>query len=56
MKLLHILVDGPATLPDRIAEALSSDHEIEVVDLSQEGISYDAVIDKIFSCDRVISW
>lgn len=56
MKLLHILVDVPGTLPGRIAEAQSADHDVEVVDLSQEAVSYDAVIDKIFSCDKVISW
>lgn len=56
MKLLHITVDGPADLPGRIVEAQSRDHEVEVIDLSQDGISYDAVIDAIFSCDKVISW
>ena len=56
MKLLHILVDGPGDLPGRIVEAQSKGHEVEVIDLSQEGISYDVVIDAIFSCDKVISW
>jgi hypothetical protein len=56
MKLLHILVDGPGDLPDRIVEAQSGEHEVEVIDLSRKGISYDAVIDRIFSCDKVVSW
>lgn len=56
MKLLHITVDGPADLPGRIVEAQSGDHEVEVIDLSREGISYEAVIDAIFSCDKVIAW
>ena len=56
MKLLHILIDGPEDLPGRIVEAQSEAHEVEVIDLSQEGISYDAVIDTISSCDKVISW
>ena len=56
MKLLHILTDGPAELPERIIEAQSGDNEIELVDLSQDSISYDAIIDSIFSCDKVISW
>lgn len=56
MKILHITVDGPADLPDGIVEAQSLGHEVVVIDLSQEGISYEAVIDEIFSCDRVISW
>ncbi|MDH3229428.1 MAG: hypothetical protein OEN55_06520 [Alphaproteobacteria bacterium] len=56
MKLLHIMTDGPAELPERIIEAQSADNEVEIVDLSHGDISYDAVIDAIFSCDRVISW
>lgn len=56
MKLLHILADGPEDLPGRIAEAQSREHEVEVIDLSQEKISYDTVIDAIFSCDKVILW
>lgn len=56
MKLLHILADGPEDLPGRIAEAQSREHEVEVIDLSQEGVSYDTVVDAIFSCDKVIMW
>lgn len=56
MKLLHILIDGPEDLPSRIVKAQSGAHEVEVIDLSQEGISYDAVVDAIFSCDKVVSW
>ncbi len=56
MKILHILSDGPGELPDRIIKTQSEDNEVEVVDLSQEGISYDAVVDAIFSYDKVVSW
>ena len=56
MKLLHILVDDPGDLPSRIVEAQSGEHDVEVIDLSQEGISYDTVIDRIFSCEKVVSW
>ncbi len=56
MKLLHILNDGPSDLARRIIAAQSADNEVEIIDLSQEGISYDAVIEAIFSFDRVISW
>lgn len=56
MKLLHILTDGPAELPQRIIKAQSDDNEVKVVDLSRGHVSYDAVIDAIFSCDKVISW
>jgi hypothetical protein len=56
MKLLHILADGHKELADRIAEAQSGEHEVEVIDLSQGEISYDNVVDAIFSCDRVVLW
>jgi hypothetical protein len=56
MKLLHIMTDGPAEVPERIVEAQSSDNEVQIVDLSQANISYESVIDAIFSCDKVVSW
>ena len=56
MKILHILSDGPGELPDRIINIQSEDNEVEVVDLSQERISYDTVVDAIFFCDKVVSW
>ncbi len=56
MKLLHILNDGPGELSTRIIEAQSRDNEVEVIDLSLEDLSYDGVIDAIFSSDKVVSW
>lgn len=56
MKVLHILVDGRAEDADRIIEAQSADHEVKVVDLSQGRVSYDALVDAIFYCDKVICW
>lgn len=56
MKLLHIFVDGPEELADRIVAAQSQEHEVDIIDLSQEEASYDTVVDAIFSCDRVILW
>jgi len=56
MKILHIAVDGPGDLPARIVETQSEDNEVEVIDLSQEGVSYDSVVDAIASCDKVVSW
>lgn len=56
MKLLHILSDGPEDLAGRIAEAQSGEHEVEVIDLSQGNVSYDDVVDAIFSCDKVVLW
>jgi hypothetical protein len=56
MKLLHILNDGPGELSTRIIEAQTRNNEVEVIDLSREDLSYDAVIDAVFSCDKVVSW
>ena len=56
MKLLHIMTDGATEVPERIVEAQSSDNEVQIVDLSQANISYESVIDAIFSCDKVVSW
>lgn len=56
MKILHIMTDGPAELPQRICEAQADENEIEIVDLSREDVPYDAVIDAIAACDKVVSW
>lgn len=56
MKILHILNDGPADLPEKIIAVQKKLHDVKVVDLTQKDLSYDALIDHIFSYDRVISW
>jgi hypothetical protein len=37
-------------------DAQSEDNEVKVIELSGKKISYDAIIDDIFSHDRVVSW
>ena len=56
MKILHILNDGPDALADRIISVQSKEHEVRVIDLSRKELSYEAVVDAIFSHDKVISW
>ncbi len=56
MKILHILNDGPTELSDQMIDLNSNEHQIEVVNLGEKAISYDELVDKIFSCERVISW
>ncbi|MDA8241617.1 MAG: hypothetical protein M0Z67_14785 [Nitrospiraceae bacterium] len=56
MKILHILNDGPSKLSDQIIAVQSKEHETKVVDLSKPGVSYESIVDDIFSSDRVISW
>jgi len=56
MHILHILNDGPTELSGQLIDVHSSDCRIEVVDLKKKEITYEDLVDKIFSCDRVISW
>ena len=56
MKVLHILNNGPGELSDQMIDANAGEYQVEVVNLGENEISYDELVDKIFSCDRVISW
>ncbi len=56
MHILHILNDGPTELSDQMTDVHAREHHTEVVDLKKEEISYEDLVDKIFSSDRVISW
>jgi len=56
MKMLHILGDGPNKLADDIISVHKKELEVMVVDLSKGTISYDALVDDIFSYDKVFSW
>jgi hypothetical protein len=56
MKILHILNDGPTELSTKVIEVQSKDNEVKVVNLSKREMTYEAIIDEIFSSDRVISW
>ncbi len=56
MKILHILNDGPAKLSDQVIGVQAKEHEVKVIDLSKKEVSYENIVDDIFSCDRVISW
>ncbi|HWR57833.1 MAG TPA: hypothetical protein VN328_03000 [Thermodesulfovibrionales bacterium] len=56
MKILHILNDGPDDLSGKVIGVQSKEHEVKVVDLSKKQMSYEAIVDEIFSSDKVISW
>lgn len=56
MKILHILNDGTAELPEKIIAVQKGLHDVKVVDLTRKDLSWDALVDDIFSYDKVISW
>ncbi len=56
IKLLFLLNDGPDASSGVWIEALSRDCDVEVIDLARKGVPYDALVDKIFACDKLISW
>lgn len=56
MKILHILNDGPTTLSDQIIGVQSKENEVKTIDLSTKDVSYEDVVDAIFSYDKVVSW
>jgi hypothetical protein len=56
MKILHILNDGPTQLSDEIISVQSKEHQVKIIDLSRNEMSYEAIIDQIFSHDTVMSW
>jgi len=56
MRVLHLLNDGPETAPRAVLELQRAESELEVIDLSSMEISYEDLVDKIFTSDKVISW
>jgi hypothetical protein len=55
-KMLFLLNDGPDASSGVWIEALSRNCEVEVIDLARKEAPYDALVDKIFACDKLISW
>ena len=56
VKLLFLLNDGPDASSGAWIEALSRNFEVEVIDLTRKEVPYDALVDKIFASDKVVSW
>ncbi len=56
MKILYLLHDGAGAPAGEWIDALAGGHQVEVIDLGERAVSYDALIDKIFASDKVISW
>ena len=55
MKIVHILNKKPSPCVLDLIEEHRKLHEVEIINL-EEQLDYDAVIDKVINCDRVISW
>lgn len=56
MKILHLLNDGGDKLSGQIIEAHARLHQVRVVDLRRNDITYERLVDEIFSHDKIISW
>ena len=56
MKILHILNDGPKSDAREIIEEQGVHHEVEVIDLSVQPVSYSELVEKIAASDKVVSW
>lgn len=56
MRILCILNDATDAGARRWIDALSRDHEVEIVALDAKAFTYAELVDRIFAADRVISW
>jgi len=56
MRLLCLLRNGPTADALRWTEAFARNHEVELVDLTQPGLRYGELLQRIFASERVISW
>jgi hypothetical protein len=56
MKILHIINDSLSRTTQQVIDIQTKDNEVHVIDLSKKEVSYESVIDDIFSHDRVVSW
>jgi hypothetical protein len=56
MRVLQLLRDGPESTANRIIALQALEHEVKVVDLRADEISYETLVDEIFAHDKVICW
>jgi len=56
LKVLHILKEKPSATVERIIALHAEENEVETVKLYEGGVDYEDLLQRIFSCDRVISW
>lgn len=56
MKIIHIVSQRPAKNVLDLIEEQRKVHDVEIINLDVEQPDYDAIIDQVINCDRVISW
>lgn len=56
MIVLHLFAEKPSAQAKRIMDSQSKNHEIRTIQLREGAVSYEEVVDEIFSADKVISW
>jgi len=56
MKILNIYRSEPDDTTKKLVEIVNRDRESDSFDLNVDSPDYDALVDKIFAADQVISW
>ncbi|MBI5410180.1 MAG: hypothetical protein HZA14_12520 [Nitrospirae bacterium] len=56
MNILHLINDKQTELSRKIIDMQSKEHRVKIIELPQKNITYETIIDEIFSHDRVVSW
>ena len=56
MKIIHIVNQTPTQSVLKLVDEQRKNNEVELVNLESGEPDYDAIIEKVISCDRVISW
>lgn len=56
MKVLHILRSEPDETVEKLSRAVSSENTITVAPLYQGQVNWKALVDEIFTHDKVICW
>jgi hypothetical protein len=56
MKILNVYRSEPDDTTKKLIEIVNRDRESETFDLNVDSPDYDALVDKIYEADQVISW
>jgi hypothetical protein len=56
VKILHILKTAPDASTKKIIEVHASGHQVKTIELYKGGISYDKLLEDVFSHEKVICW